>query len=82
MKDFLTKPAQGLTQGPLEAGLGLAQGAGSLVSHTIAGAFNSVNKITGSLGSGLTSLSMDEDYIKQREKMKMQKPKHLGDGLG
>jgi len=52
------------------------------VSHTIAGAFNSVNKITGSLGSGLTGLSMDEEYIREREKIRMQKPKHLGDGIG
>lgn len=67
-KDLVDKPAAGLTQGPLEAGLGLAQGATSLVSHTIAGAFSSVNKITGSVGSGLANLTMDEDYLRKREK--------------
>ncbi|CAD8141116.1 unnamed protein product [Paramecium pentaurelia] len=81
-KDFIDKPAAGLTQGPLEAGLGLAQGAGSLVSHTILGAINSVNKIAGSVGGGLANLTMDEDYLRKREKMKMQKPKHIGQGLG
>jgi vacuolar protein sorting-associated protein 13A/C len=49
-----------------------------LVSHTVAGAFNSVNKITGSVGSGLANLTMDEEYLRKREKMKMQKPKHIG----
>jgi len=61
--DLIERPAEGFTKGPLEGGLGLVQGAGSLVSHTIAGAFNSVNKITGSVSSGIASLSMDQEYI-------------------
>ncbi|CAD8058857.1 unnamed protein product [Paramecium sonneborni] len=81
-KDFVDKPAAGLTQGPLETGLGLAQGAKSLISHTIAGAFSSVNKITGSFGSGLANLTLDEDYLRKRERQKIHKPKHLGEGLG
>lgn len=48
----------------------------------MAGAFNSLNKITGSVGSGLANLSMDEEYLKKREKMKLKKPKHLGQGFG
>lgn len=81
VKDLFERPAQGFTKGPLEGGLGIVQGAGSLVTHTISGAFNSVNKITGSLSSGISSLTMDEEYLKEREKMRLQKPKHLGEGL-
>jgi vacuolar protein sorting-associated protein 13A/C len=51
------------------------------VTHTIAGAFNSINKITGSVSSGLSNLTMDDEYIKEREKMRANKPKHLGQGL-
>lgn len=69
--DLIERPVEGFTKGPLEGGLGLVSGAGSLVQHTIAGAFNSVNKITGSVSSGLQALTMDEDYIKEREKMRL-----------
>lgn len=56
------------------------QGASSLIKNTMAGAFNSVNKITGSLSSGISSLCMDEQYLEQREKMRQKKPKHIGEG--
>jgi len=38
----------------LEGGLGLAKGAGSLIKNTLQGSFNSINKITGSLATGLS----------------------------
>ena len=78
MKDLIDKPKEGFTKGPLEGGYGIVKGAGSLVGHTIAGAFNSINKITGSVSSGLSNLTMDEDYIREREKMRATKPKHIG----
>jgi vacuolar protein sorting-associated protein 13A/C len=68
---LIERPVEGFTKGPLEGGMGLVQGAGSLVQHTVAGAFNSLNKITGSVGSGLSSLTMDEEYIKERDKMRL-----------
>jgi len=40
---------EGFVQGPLEGGLGIMMGAGSLIKNTVAGAFNSVNKITGAV---------------------------------
>ena len=57
MKDLIDKPKEGFTKGPLEGGYGIVKGAGSLVGHTIAGAFNSINKITGSVSSGLSNLT-------------------------
>lgn len=61
--------------------MGLMMGAGSLIKNTMAGALNSVNKITGSISTGLSALSMDDEYLQQREKMKSKKPKHLVEGL-
>ena len=58
MQDLFEKPIEGFVQGPLEGGMGLVMGAGSLVKNTMAGAFNSVNKITGSISSGLSALCM------------------------
>lgn len=60
-------------KGPLEGSLGVIKGAGSLVKNTISGAFNSVNKITGSVSSGLSALCMDDDYLASREKLKSKK---------
>lgn len=81
VQDFIEKPLEGIIKGPLEGGVGLVKGAGSLIKHTFAGTFNSVDKITDSLGSGIAFLSFDEEYLAQREKMKFAKPKHVGEGL-
>ncbi|KAL4496109.1 hypothetical protein ABPG72_015531 [Tetrahymena utriculariae] len=78
--DLFTKPAEGFVKGPLEGGLGIMQGASSLIKNTMAGAFNSVNKITGSLSSGISALCMDEEYLRERDRMRSKRPKHLVDG--
>mmetsp|Transcript_13360 Transcript_13360/g.1955 ORF Transcript_13360/g.1955 Transcript_13360/m.1955 type:complete len:117 (+) Transcript_13360:506-856(+) len=57
-------------------------GSASLLTKTIAGAFNSVSKITGSVSTGIAALTMDEEYMKEREKMRANKPKHIIDGVG
>ena len=57
---------KGLVKGPLEGGKGMIDGAKSLAKQTFAGTFDSVGKITGSLGSGLLSLTGDKDYIEKR----------------
>jgi vacuolar protein sorting-associated protein 13A/C len=38
--------------------MGIVKGAASLIKNTLAGAFNSVNKITGAVSTGLASLTM------------------------
>lgn len=62
--------------------MGLVKGSASLVTKTIAGAFNSISKITGTLSSGLTALSMDQNYIKERERQRAKKPKNIVEGFG
>ena len=57
--DLFNKPIKGFVKGPLEGGKGMIDGAGSLAKKTFAGTLNSVGKITGSLGTGLLSLTGD-----------------------
>lgn len=56
--DLFEKPLEGFVQGPLEGGLGIVKGAGSLLKNTMAGTFNSVSKITGTVSTGISSLCM------------------------
>lgn len=79
--DLIEKPAEGFIIGPLEGGVGLMQGFSSLISNTFVGTFNSLNKISGSIGSGLASLSQDQEFLLEREKIKMQKASNLVQGL-
>ena len=60
----------------------MIEGSISLVSHTTAGVLNSVSKITGAVGTGISGLSFDKEYMAKREKKKMNKPKNLIDGVG
>jgi len=59
----------------------LIVGAGSLVKNTLSGAFNSVSKVTGSLATGLSSITLDDEYLEDRERYNMEKPRHIGSGL-
>lgn len=58
VQDLFMKPKEGFVKGPLEGGLGIMKGASSLIKNTMSGAFNSVNKIAGSLSSGISALCM------------------------
>jgi len=79
--DLVEKPMQGFLQGPLEGGVGIVMGASSLMKNTVSGTFNSIGKVTGSLASGLSNLAMDDEYLAQREKGKLRRPKHVGEGV-
>ena len=39
------------------------------MKHTVAGTFGSVNKITRTLGDGVSSLTTDQKYLKKRSKL-------------
>lgn len=55
---FFDEPIKGFVKGPLDGVKGIGRGAGSLVKHTVKGTFNSVSKITGTVATGISSLSM------------------------
>lgn len=63
IKDVITKPIEGMVQGPLELGRGIVEGTNSLVSNTLGGTFNSINKITKTMAVGIGNLSMDPEFI-------------------
>ena len=82
-QDLLTKPGEGLMQGPIEAVKGVADGATSLVKHTVNGTFNSTSKITSGISQGILFLTQDDDYINEREQKKItEKPKDVMEGIG
>ena len=82
-QDLLTKPGEGLMQGPIEAAKGLADGATSLVKHTVDGTFNSTSKITSGISQGILYLTQDDEYINERELKKItEKPKDIMEGFG
>jgi len=57
VNDLVDKPVKGFLEGPIQGGLGIIGGVGSLATKTIGATFNSLHGITDSLASGLTSLS-------------------------
>lgn len=62
------EPYAGLVQGPNEFVEGVALGIMNLFGHTVGGAAGAFSKITGTLGKGLATLSLDKDYQKNRQK--------------
>ena len=87
--DFFEKPIEGFAKGPLDAAKGLGQGTVSLVKNTTQGVLNSASKATGAVSSAFSALTMvnlikfkDEDFIKNREKMRVDKSKNIFVGVG
>jgi vacuolar protein sorting-associated protein 13A/C len=61
--DFIEKPIEGISKGPLELGLGIVEGATSLIKNTVAGTFYSINKVSSGISTQIIMLTMDEHYI-------------------
>lgn len=80
--EFFEKPVEGFVKGPYEGFVGIASGSTSLVKNTAAGAFNTVSRFTNSLGSGFAALSMDSDYMKNRNVNRANKPQNAIEGVG
>ena len=58
------------------------QGTISLVKNRVYGTFNTVSKITGAVSGGLATLTLDDEYIMQRQRTRLtERPKHVGEGL-
>lgn len=81
--DLFYEPCKAVMENPRSAGRGLAKGVKSFFSKTIYATFGTVSKLTGTLSSGLSSLTSDREYQMklQKERAKNQ-PKDLVDGLG
>ena len=57
VNDLVDKPVQGFIEGPIEGGIGIITGAGSLAAKTVGATFNSLHSIADSLANGLSSLT-------------------------
>ncbi|XP_064645587.1 intermembrane lipid transfer protein VPS13C-like isoform X5 [Lineus longissimus] len=81
LEDLFYEPYQGAIQGPEEFAEGLALGVRSLFGHAIGGAAGAVSRITGTVGKGLATLTMDDDYQKKRREQMNKKPENVREGL-
>ncbi|XP_076814167.1 intermembrane lipid transfer protein VPS13A-like isoform X3 [Clavelina lepadiformis] len=75
------EPYQGIIQGPGEFFEGLGLGAINLFSSTVGGAAGAVSKVTGALGKGIASITMDDDFKRQRLEEKNRQPADVTEGL-
>jgi vacuolar protein sorting-associated protein 13A/C len=57
MQDFFYKPLEGIVHGPLEGGIGLIKGTGSLVKNTVGGTFGATSNVLSSLSKGIMALT-------------------------
>jgi vacuolar protein sorting-associated protein 13A/C len=73
VESLFYEPYAGAVQGPGEFAQGVALGIGKLLGNTLGGAAGAFSKITGTLGKGLATLSLDKDFQKQRQKNTDQK---------
>ena len=78
MGDLFYEPIQGAVEGPGEFAEGLMLGARSFVGKTFGGLAGVASRITGTIGKGVASLTLDEDYQKRRREQQLHKPR---DGL-
>lgn len=79
--DLFYEPIEGITKSPEDFTTGLAKGSISFLKHSLHGTFNTASKLTESIGNGLSILSLDSEYISNRNKNQKQKPKHIGEGI-
>lgn len=68
VKSLFYEPWAGVVQGPGEFVEGVSIGLRSFAGGTIGGAAGAFSKITGTLGKGLATLTMDKEFQKSRQK--------------
>ncbi|CAD8126178.1 unnamed protein product [Paramecium sonneborni] len=81
MQDLIERPIEGFTKGPLEGGMGVINGATSLVSQTVSGVFNSVKNVVGTISSGLSKVTLDDTYQQQRQIQNQQQVRDVASGI-
>lgn len=82
VRDFFYEPAVGMVKSPQDFLVGLSRGTASLVKNSIYGTFNAASLFTGTLSSGIASLSMDRNYISERNtRLRREVATHVGTGL-
>uniref|UniRef100_H2ZR31 Uncharacterized protein n=1 Tax=Ciona savignyi TaxID=51511 RepID=H2ZR31_CIOSA len=75
------EPYQGMIQGPEEFFEGLGLGTLSLLGHTLGGAAGAVSKVTGAIGKGIATITMDDEFQKKRLEAKSKHPADIKKNL-
>ncbi|KAJ6246717.1 vacuolar protein sorting-associated protein vps13 [Anaeramoeba flamelloides] len=81
---FFVEPAKGFMAYPsiTNLGKGLTRGTKDLVTESLDGVFNSASKFIGTLGTGISVMTMDKEFTRSRIRDKHLHPTHnIGDGL-
>ncbi|KAH9250730.1 hypothetical protein BASA81_011446 [Batrachochytrium salamandrivorans] len=82
VSDMFYEPLQGfeITR-PQDFGLGVARGASSLVIKTVFGVTDTLSKFAGSIGKGLSVITMDEKFQEKRRLANRNRPRHVVYGM-
>ncbi|EJD47755.1 vacuolar protein sorting-associated protein vps13 [Auricularia subglabra TFB-10046 SS5] len=77
VKDVFYEPFHGVVHGNTDLGAGIAKGAASFVKKTVFGLSDTVTKVTGSIGKGISAATLDAEYQNQRRlNQRRNKPRH------
>ena len=79
--DLFYEPALGLVQSPGAFARGVGRGVKSLATKTICGVTQSVKSVSGAISGLASTVTMDEEWQKERRRRMRQRPKHIGEGL-
>ena len=81
--DFVSEPLQGaMALSPQGFVLGVAKGTLSLVRGSVLGTFDALSKVSSGLGTGLSLLALDEQYVTMRwAALRQRRAVHAGAGL-
>ncbi|KAI8929325.1 hypothetical protein BC831DRAFT_410850 [Entophlyctis helioformis] len=82
VSDMFYEPLQGfeITR-PQDFGIGVARGASSLVKKTVFGVTDTLSKFTGSIGKGLSVITMDDKFQEKRRLANRNRPRHVVYGM-
>lgn len=81
VRDFFYEPAQGIVKSPQDFGKGLAKGTASLVKKSTYALFDTASKLTGTVAKVGATLTMDDDYKRERAARSAVQAKHAGEGI-
>lgn len=81
LRDFVSKPVEGLFKGPWEFMTGVTSGSLSLVRNITAGTVNSVTKLATSVARNLDRLTLDEDHVKRTDLVRRVRPHGVTEGF-
>jgi vacuolar protein sorting-associated protein 13A/C len=80
-RDFFVEPSRGITHSPEEFRAGIAKGSTSLMKHTVYALANTATSLTETTARGFAAMSMDKDYLTERDRILREPPANFGQGV-